>query len=348
MAHDHHGHDHGGHGHGSHGHDHTHGASERSIGIAAGLTGAFMIAEFAGGIVSGSLALIADAGHMFIDFASLAFAFMAFRVTRRPADALRTYGYDRLQILVAFANGLILFPVAGWIIWEAIERLQNPSPVLGGLMLWVAVGGLAVNIIAFFVLHGADKDNVNVRGALLHVMGDLLGSVGAIAAAIVIMLTGWTPIDPLLSVLVSVIILGGAWRLVRDAGSILLEAAPASLNTEEIGPAIIAEVPAVTEVHHVHLWSITEKRRMATLHACLHPESDPVAGIRAIKAVLATRFGIGHATVEIGYGSCEAQHVCASVDTNEPAAGHQHAHEHGGCGHDHAGDHGHAHRLVSA
>jgi cobalt-zinc-cadmium efflux system protein len=348
MAHDHHAHDHSGHGHGGHGHDHTHGASERSIGIAAALTGVFMIAELAGGLVSGSLALIADAGHMFIDFASLAFAFIAFRMTRRPADALRTYGYDRLQVLVAFANGLILFPVAGWIIWEAVERLQSPAPVLGGLMLWVAVGGLLVNIAAFFVLHGADKDNVNIRGALLHVLGDMLGSVGAIAAALIIMLTGWTPIDPILSVVVSVIILGGAWRLVRDSGSILLEAAPASLNTGEIGQAIVGDVPQVTEVHHVHLWSITEKRRMATLHACLVPGSDPVTSTRAIKQVLTERFGIGHATVEIGYGACEAQHVCASPAASEQVQRPEHSHEAGGCGHSHDHGHGHAHRWLPA
>lgn len=329
MAHNHsHDHDHSqghSHSHGPGGHSHAENASETRIGIAAGLTGLFMFAEFFGGLVAGSLALIADAGHMLIDFASLAFAFMAFRVARRPPDRLRTFGYDRLQVLVAFANGLILFPVAGWIIWEAAERLMEPAPVLGGLMLWVAAGGLAVNVIAFFVLHGADKDNVNTRGALLHVLGDMLGSVGAIVAAIVIIFSGWTPIDPILSVFVSVIILGGAWRLVRDSGHILLEGTPTRLDTKAIGAAIAEAVPGVIDIHHVHVWSITEKRRMATLHACIAEDADGPRTVRAIKALLTRQFRIEHATVEIERGKC-----------SDGAHGHDHGHaEHGRAAHAH-------------
>ena len=323
-------------------HDHAHGANETRIGIAAGLTGVFMIAELAGGFLSGSLTLIADAGHMAIDFASLGLAWMAFRVARRPANARWTYGYDRFQVLVAFANGLVLFPVAGWIMWEAVQRLMQPSPVLGGLMLWVAFGGLAVNVIAFFVLHGAEKDNVNIRGALLHVLGDLLGSVGAIVAALVIIYTGWTPIDPILSVFVSVIILGGAWRLVRDAGHILLEAAPVALDSSAIAPALVEKVAAVKEVHHVHVWSITEKMRAVTLHACVEDGADAPAAIRDIKAVLAARFDLNHATVEIEYGECSD----GEAGCGEPQHGHAHEDAHGE-NHSHGPDHHHM-RAVPA
>lgn len=318
----------------AHDHDHTHHANETRLGIAAALTGGFMIVEFAGGLLAGSLALIADAGHMAIDFASLALAFAAMRIARRPANARWTYGYDRFQVLVAFANGIILFLVAGWIIWEAVGRLMQPAPVLGPLMLGVAVAGLAVNIAAFFVLHGADRENVNLRGALLHVLGDLLGSVGAIAAALVIIATGWTPIDPILSVFVSVIILGGAWRLARDAGRVLLEAAPTSLDSSEIGPAIASAIPAVKDVHHVHVWSITEKMRAVTLHACIDEGGDGPAAVREIKALLAERYGIGHATVEIEFGECSDHGDGCGQD-------HDHAHEHG---HDHANEHGHGAR----
>ncbi|MFC5067511.1 cation diffusion facilitator family transporter [Flaviflagellibacter deserti] len=320
-------------------HDHSHGASETRLGIATLLTGGFMIAEFAGGYISGSLALLADAGHMGIDFASLALAFVAMRIARRPANSTWTYGYDRFQILVAFANGVILFFVAGWIIWEAGWRLMEPETVAGPLMLLVATGGLAVNIIAFFVLHGADKESVNIRGALLHILGDLLGSVGAIAAALIIIYTGWTPIDPILSVFVSVIILGGAWRLVRDSGRVLLEAAPADMDSSAIAPAVRAGVAIVEDVHHVHVWSITEKMQAVTLHACVPEGTDAPPVIRQIKAVLVEKFGIGHATVEIEYGQC-SDHAKDCGHDHDHA--HDHDHDHAGHAHDHGHSHGHA------
>src|SRR6185312_8873825 len=177
--------------HGSHSHHHgdarhSHGAAhannERRMGIAAALTGAFMFAEVAGGIAAGSLALIADAGHMLTDFASLSLAWFGFRLSRRPADWRRTYGFDRFQVLVAFTNGLALFAIAAWIVYEATERLMAIPHVSGGIMVIVAVLGLVVNIAAFVLLQGADRDNLNVRGAAIHVLGDLLGSVAALAA----------------------------------------------------------------------------------------------------------------------------------------------------------------------
>jgi cobalt-zinc-cadmium efflux system protein len=281
------------------GHDHHHAAiSARAIGIAAILTGGFMLVEIAGGIVSGSLALIADAGHMLTDFAALAMAWLAFRVARRPADAKRTYGFDRLSVLAAFVNGLALFAITAWIVIEAIERLSDPRPNEGGLMLAVAVAGLLVNLASFWVLSRGDRGNLNLRAALLHVIGDLLGSAGAIVAALVILGTGWTPVDPILSVLVAALILRSAWRVVRESAHILLEGTPSGFDAGAIAADLRAAVPGVTAVRHLHAWSITEARPMVTLEAVLAPDADADAARRALKARLADRFGFDHATVE--------------------------------------------------
>ncbi|MEZ5844679.1 MAG: cation diffusion facilitator family transporter [Hyphomicrobiaceae bacterium] len=288
----------------SHRHDHTSGASETRIAVAAALTGAFMVAEIVGGLVAGSLALLADAGHMLTDFGALALAWFAFRLARRPASWQRSYGFDRFSVLVAFGNGLALFAIAGWIVVEAIGRLQTPAPVLGGIMLWVALAGLAVNIAAFLVLQGADAGNLNVRAAALHVTGDLLGSVAAIVAAGVILTTGFTPIDPLLSVLVAVIILRSAWQIVVESGHILLEATPVGVDTREIGRSIREAVPGVADVHHVHAWSITEKRRMITMHVRTAPTDAPEGVTRSIKQHVSQRYGIHHATIEIEFADC--------------------------------------------
>lgn len=306
-------------GHPSHGdgHDHAHGAgaSERRIGLAALLTGLFMLAEVAGGLISGSLALIADAGHMLTDFAGLTLAWLGFRVARRPADWKRSYGYDRFGVLVAFANGLALFAVAGWIVVEAVHRLNAPAPVLGGVMFWVALAGLGVNVLAFFLLQGGDHANLNVRAAAMHVVGDLLGSVAALGAAVVILTTGWTPIDPILSVVVAVLILWSAGRIVRDAAHILLEGTPTGLDPREIEADIEASVPRVLDVHHVHAWSLSQDRPILTLHARIAADdAAPEAVTSAIKARLKERFGIAHATVEIEFERC--------ADATPPRDGH--------------------------
>jgi cobalt-zinc-cadmium efflux system protein len=292
--------------HGSH--DHSHSAAlannEWRMGLAALITGSFMLAEVAGGIVAGSLALLADAGHMLTDFAALALAWFGFRLSRRPADWKRTYGFDRFQILVAFANGLALFAIAAWIIYEGIQRLMTTPEVSGGIMVVIAVLGLFVNIAAFMLLRGADRENLNVRGAAVHVLGDLLGSVAALAAGAVILFTGWTPIDPLLSLVVAAIIIRSGWRVVADAGHILLEGAPEELDTRAIGPDLVANVKGVEEVHHVHVWSITQSRRMVTLHALIFETENSDRVVRNIKARLKERFGLDHATVEIERGAC--------------------------------------------
>lgn len=300
-----HGHDHGAHDHGSHdglghaGHDHTAGASERRIGLVALLTGLFMLAELAGGLISGSLALIADAGHMLTDFAGLVLAWFGLRLARRPADWRRSYGYDRFGVLAAFVNGLALFAIAAWIVVEAVQRLGAPSEILGGTMLAVAVAGLGVNVLAFWLLSGGDRDNLNMRAALLHVLGDLLGSVAAIAAALIIIATGWTPVDPLLSVLVAVLILGAAWRIVRDSSHILLEGTPEGIDPRHIGAAITDAMPTVADVHHVHVWSLSQRRRLITLHARVHDMALADTVRAHLRELLKTRFDIDHATIEI-------------------------------------------------
>ena len=307
------------HSHADHGHAHDHGAvdanNEWRVGLAALLTGGFMLAEVAGGIISGSLALLADAGHMLTDFASLALAWLGFRMALRPADWKRTYGFDRFQILVAFANGLALFAIAAWIVYEAVERLMTTPEVSGGIMVAIASLGLLVNVVAFMLLQGADRENLNIRGATIHVLGDLLGSVAALAAGAVILFTGWMPIDPLLSLLVAAIIVRSGWKVVVAAGHILLEGAPEELDTRAIGPDLIANVKGVEGVHHVHVWSITQARRMVTLHACIVATQDSDRVVRDIKARLKERFGLNHATIEIERGEC--------ADTD---AGHEEAH----------------------
>jgi cobalt-zinc-cadmium efflux system protein len=301
-------HDHAVHDHTDRGHaGHTHGAhvdagNERRVFWAAVLTGGFMLIEVAGGLIAGSLALLADAGHMLTDSAALALAWLAFRIARRPADWQRTYGFDRFQVLAAFVNGLALFIVAGWVIVEAFERFLAPVPVLAGPMLAVAVAGLAINVVTFLVLHGADRGNLNVRSALLHVVGDLLGSAGAIAAAGIILSTGWTPIDPILSILVSVLILRSAWRIVRESGYILLEAAPTNLDIREIEADLNDNVAEIERVHHVHAWSLTQNRPLVTLHVKARADAAPGSVAGAVKRRLRERFGVDHATIEVEHG----------------------------------------------
>jgi cobalt-zinc-cadmium efflux system protein len=290
-------------GHG-HAHAHTHGANESSVGIAALLTGLFMLAEVAGGLASGSLALLADAGHMLTDFASLGLAWFGFRLARRPASWKRTYGFDRFSVLIAFVNGLTLFAVAAWILIEAWRRLAAPVEVLGGFMFWVALGGLLVNLAAFWILSRGDRENLNVRAAALHVAGDLLGSVAAIAASVVILATGWTPIDPILSVLVALIILRSAAKVVSESGHILLEGSPSGIDVREIGADLVATLSEVEDVHHLHAWSISQERPMITLHARVRDGVEPGAVLAAIKARIEARFGIDHATVELEHGGC--------------------------------------------
>jgi cobalt-zinc-cadmium efflux system protein len=285
-------------------HDHANGNMRRVL-IALVLTGVFMIVEVIGGIISGSLALLADAGHMLTDTMALALAAVAFQVSKRPADAKLTYGYQRFQILAAFVNGLSLILIVAWILYEAVDRFRNPTEILGNTMLLIAAIGLVVNLVSFLVLHGGDRDNLNIRGAAIHVAGDLLGSVAAIIAAIVIIYTGWTPIDPLLSVAVALLILRSAWALVKRSAHVLLEGAPEWLDLDTMQERIISKVPTVIGIHHVHVWGLTPQDLMLTMHVRLQgAPTNPTECIRHIKAVLKDEYGIGHTTVEIETEDC--------------------------------------------
>ena len=277
----------------------------RRVTIALVLTATFMVVEVAGGIISGSLALLADAGHMLTDTMALTLAAVAFRVSKRPADRRLTYGYQRFQILAAFVNGLALLGIVGWILFEAVSRFLSPSHVMGQTMLIVAAAGLIVNVISFVVLHGGDKDNLNIRGAALHVAGDLLGSVAAIIAAIVIIWSAWMPIDPILSVAVAMLILRSAWILVKRSSHVLLEGAPEWLDIDAMQQKIIGHVPSVHSVHHVHVWGLTPQDLMLTAHVRMGAEPEnPTDVIRRVKTVLRDEYGIGHSTIEIETDDC--------------------------------------------
>lgn len=296
-----------GHGHDHHGHGHAYapevGAGNKGrILLAAILTGGFMLAEVVGGLLTGSLALIADAGHMLTDSVALALAYIAYRMGERRGTSRMTYGFDRLKILVAYTNGLTVLGIALWIVLEAMHRVAVPSPILGGPMLVIASVGLLLNVVVFFVLNGGDRESLNLRGAILHVVGDLLGSVAAITAALIILATGWLPADPLLSVLVAALLVMSAWRLMRESGLILLEAAPTHVDRNAVADDLAAHAEGVADVHHMHIWTLDGQRLMATLHARLTASADAERSIRAIKARLSEVHGIAHATVEVETG----------------------------------------------
>ncbi|WP_437376417.1 cation diffusion facilitator family transporter [Inquilinus limosus] len=302
------GHDHAAHDHGP-GRRHHHGMpegadGERRLLAALAITAGFMLLEAAGGWIANSLALLADAGHMLTDAAALALAWLAARMARRPRDARRSYGYGRVQVLAAFANGIVLLAVVIAIVVEAVGRLAAPAPVAGGLMMGIAAAGLVANLVAYRVLQGGDRTNLNLRGAALHVLGDLLGSIGALAAGAVILATGWTPIDPILSVLVSLLVLRSAWAILRESGHVLVEGTPDRIDEAALTEAILAGVPAVIDVHHVHAWTLTPGRPIVTLHARLREGADSDQAVGAVTRLLRDRFGVDHATVQAEFEIC--------------------------------------------
>lgn len=292
-----------------HDHDHHHHPVSRNdsrrVGFALVLTGLFMLVEVVGGILSGSLALLADAGHMLTDTVALALAWTAFYASDKPADSKRSYGYHRFQILAAFVNGISLLMITGWIFVEAVQRLLNPTHVLGQQMMIVAACGLLVNVLVFWILSGGNRENLNIRGALLHVAGDLLGSIATIVAAGVILWKGWMPIDPLLSFLVAILILRSAWALLKRSAHILLEGTPEWLDVGGMQNDLIASIDMLESVHHVHVWGLTPERLMLTMHVNL---SDNVANttniVREIKTKLKESYGIAHSTIEVETGNC--------------------------------------------
>jgi len=268
------------------------------------ITATFMTLEVAGGLISGSLALLADAGHMLTDTAALALAWLAARLTMRPTNPRRSYGYHRAQVLAAFVNALALFGVVVWILIEAVDRLSQPRPIGGQMMLGVALAGLAANLAVYAILRRGSQDNLNVAAARLHVIGDLLGSIGAIVAAGVILSTGWTPIDPLLSVLVAVLILRSAWSLLRKSTRILMEETPDSVDPDALRQTLLALVPGIRDVHDVHCWSLTSGQTMLTLHLGLAAEADPARVLREAKRVIAEKFAIDHSALQLEQAEC--------------------------------------------
>ncbi len=267
------------------------------------LTLTFMVVEAVGGWLSGSLALLADAGHMLTDAGALGLTLLSAWIALRPASHSKTYGYQRWEILAALINGAALFGIAGWVVVEAVQRIQHPEPIRAGLFLVVAAGGLLVNLISLGILHGIRDGSLNTRSAYLHVLGDALGSVGAIAAAAIIASTGWTLADPIVSIALALLILVGAWRLVRESTDILLESVPGHVSMAEVHRRILA-VSGVTAVHDLHVWGVTSNLIAMSGHAIVpdlghHPEV-----LERIRSQMC-QLGIGHVTIQL-----EVQHEC--------------------------------------
>jgi cobalt-zinc-cadmium efflux system protein len=301
MAHSHAGHHHGPGGHGPlHAHA-AHGESGRGhvrkLRLALGVTIIVLVAEVVGGILSNSLALLADAGHMLTDVAALALSLFVSWFSMRPETPRRTYGYVRLEILAAFVNGGALLVISAFIAWEAFARLRAPEPVGGGLMLVIALVGLLSNIVAAITLHGASDASLNVRGAYLHVLGDLLGSVGTVLAAVIIRFTGWLPADPLVSLVVMLLIVRGAWRLVREAVDVMLESTPAHISLGGVRAQIEA-IPGVESVHDLHVWTVTSGVVAMSAHAIVREPDRQQHVLEHVHDVMRL-FGIQHVTIQL-------------------------------------------------
>ncbi|HEU4604123.1 MAG TPA: cation diffusion facilitator family transporter [Steroidobacteraceae bacterium] len=301
-----HDHDHDRHGgsHSSHAHDHAEGQSARVLAWAFALTALFMLVEAIGGVLAHSLAVVADAGHMLTDAASLALAWSATHLARRPADRKRSFGYQRLRVIATFVNGCALLFIVVWIVAEAVGRLLHPVEVNAKAMLLLGAIGLAVNIIVFTMLRREGDHDMNVAAATLHVIGDLLGSVAAIAAAAVILWTGWLRIDPLLSMLVSALVVRSAIVLVRRSAHILMEGTPDWLDVVELRRTLEEHIPAVRDVHHVHAWQVGPHETLLTMHASVVEGANHAVVLREAQHVLSDRYGITHATIQIETEPC--------------------------------------------
>ena len=297
MGHEHH--------HAGHSHDHGRGASRRRLTITLVLVVGYMVAEVIGGLLTHSLALLADAGHMLSDAASLALALFALWIAGRPSTPKRSFGYHRTEILAALANGATLLVVAVVIVLEAVERLRQPLLVEGRTMMLIAVGGLLINLAGLWVLSGSRGDSLNVRGAWLHVLADTLGSVQAIAAGALIWAFGWQWADPLASVLIALLVLWSSWSLLKDSLHILMEGTPSHINAAEVRRAI-ATVEGIREVHDLHIWTITSGFESLSVHARVSRRNrDSILG--DIQRLIRERFSIDHSTIQLeGEEGCEA------------------------------------------
>lgn len=293
--------------HRGHNHAHTHGHDDRlAVGrlrLALIFTAAFLVAEVVGGLITNSLALLADAGHMLTDVGALALSLFVAWFSRQPASPAKTYGYLRWEVLAALINGAALLAISVAILWEAVTRLRAPEPVASGLMLAIALGGLAVNAASAWVLHPAHSHSLNARAAYLHVIGDLLGSLGTVIAAIVLRTTGWLLADPIASVVVTLLVVRSAWRLVRESVDVLLEATPAHISLGAVRSQLEA-IPGIEGVHDLHVWTVSSGLVAMSAHAVVQdPDQHQSVLERAIQTM--QRFGIAHVTMQI-----ERQAIC--------------------------------------
>ncbi|QAA77152.1 MAG: Cobalt-zinc-cadmium resistance protein CzcD [Candidatus Bipolaricaulis sibiricus] len=290
---------------------HVHGRMERRLLLAAGVTGLVCVGQVVGGLLTGSLALLADAAHVFLDAFALTLSYAAIRAARRPPTARHTYGYHRVQVLAALVNGGTLAAVALGIFREAVERIRAPSPVLAGPMLAVAGAGLLVNLVVAWMLHRHDRHDLNVHSAFLHVVGDALGSVGVIAAGLVILLTGWTIADPLVSITIGAIILAGAVRVLRRTVHILAEGVPEGMSAAAVQDRMAA-VGGVSEVHDLHVWTVSPGYIALSAHVLIADQALSRAEEvrRELQRVLADEFGIHHSTIQLECTHCLGAPAC--------------------------------------
>jgi len=277
---------------------HGHGSNRRRLTAVLALTFAYMLAEAIGGFLTNSLALLSDAGHMLADVASLVLALLALWFAARPVTTRKTYGYYRMEILAALANGAALVVISLLIFYEAFHRIKAPEDVKGFEVTLIAIGGLAVNAISAFVLHSASRENLNIRGAFLHVMGDALGSVGAIVAGVLIWRWGWTLADPLISVAMCLLIIYSSWQLIRESVNILLEGTPSHINIRAVVESM-HKAPGVTDVHDLHVWTISSGMEALSAHVTVEPGVAHKTALEALQALLRSEFNIGHVTIQI-------------------------------------------------
>jgi cobalt-zinc-cadmium efflux system protein len=289
-------------------HAHDHSGDRRRLATALALILLLMCAEIAGGIAAHSLALLADAGHMVTDAAALTAALVAAALAARPARGVWTFGLGRAEILAAQANGIVLLVVALWVIYSATVRLITPHDVHGGIVVVVALVGVAVNLAAALVLAGGNRENLNMRGAFLHVATDLAAFVGTAVAGALILLTGWNRLDPVASLLVAGLMVHSSWSLLRDSGRIFLEAAPAGVDPDAIAAALASDLDVV-EVHDLHVWTVTSGFPALAAHVLVAPGKDCHAARRRLEQRLVSEFGLRHTTLQVDHVAKRAQAV---------------------------------------
>jgi cobalt-zinc-cadmium efflux system protein len=326
-------HDHGrsqDHHHPHHGHGHSHNHADH-FGTGAILrwslmaTALFVVVEIIAGLKANSLALLSDAGHNFTDALALGLAWVGFRLQTKPADEIKTYGYQRASVLSAFVNALTLVALSVWIMYEAVLRLQSPAKVDEATMIWVAALGLVMNLGIMLALRAASRDDLNIRSAFVHMLGDALGSVAIVAGAIVIRSTGWQQVDPILSILIAALIVYSAWDIIRESLNILLEGLPRGIRLNDVVAATKA-IEGVLDVHDLHIWSLGSKSHALSCHVLIEdvPPSASDAILRRINLMLEKSYAIGHTTIQFEHMSCAISESGCAIPVRDPHHGHSH------------------------